>query len=126
MKTEKKAGIWMDHAHAHLIEYADPMITNVVTSNSTHEEKGETRPEGEKRMHNKDQQLESKYYKELGELIKNYDEVLLFGPTDAKTELSNILENDKGFPKVKIEIMQTDKMSEKDEHSFVRDFFSKG
>ena len=116
----------MDHAHAHLIEYADPMITKIVTSNDTHEDKGETRPEGEKRMHNRDQQLESKYYKELGELIKNYDEVLLFGPTEAKTELSNILENDKDFPKVKIEIRQTDKMTENQEHAFVRDFFSKG
>ena len=115
----------MDHAHAHLIEYADPMVTKLVTSNSTHEEKGETRPEGEKRMHNKDQQLESKYYKELAKLIKNYDEVLLFGPTNAKTELSNILENDSSFSKIKIETKQADKMTENQERAFVRDYFSK-
>ena len=126
MTTEKKIGIWMDHANAHLMEYADPIVTKVVTSNSTHEEKEKTLQEGERRMHNKDQHEESEYYKELGEFIKNYDEVLLFGPTDAKIELSNILENDPRFPKVKIEIKQADKMTEKQEHAFVRDYFSKG
>ncbi len=37
--NEKKLGIWMDHANAHLMEYADPIVTRVVTSDSTHEEK---------------------------------------------------------------------------------------
>ena len=38
-------------------------------------------------MHNKEQHEQSDYYKKLGETIKNYTEVLLFGPTDAKVEL---------------------------------------
>lgn len=126
MTKEKKIGIWMDHASAHLIEYAEQMVTKVVTSNSTYEEKEKTLQKGEKRMHNKDQQQESKYYKELAEYIKNYDEVLLFGPTDAKIELSNILENDPHFPKIKIEIKQAGKLSENQEHAFVRDFFFEG
>lgn len=32
----------MDHAHAHLMEYANPIATKIVTSNSTHEEKEKT------------------------------------------------------------------------------------
>ena len=126
MTTEKKLGIWMDHANAHLIEYADPIVTKIVTSNSTHDEKEKTLQKGESMMHNKEQQQESEYYKELGESIKNYDEVILFGPTNAKTELLNILEDDLSFSKIKIEIKQADNMTENQEQAFVRDYFSKG
>ncbi|MEO7043710.1 MAG: hypothetical protein ABI091_00280, partial [Ferruginibacter sp.] len=73
----------------------------------------------------KEQQQESEYYKVLGESIKNYDQVLLFGPTNAKIELSNILEDDLSFSKIKIEIRQADKMTENQEHAFVREYFSK-
>ena len=126
MTTDKKLGIWMDHANAHLMEYADPIVTRNVTSDSTHEDKEKTLQKSESIMHNKEKQKESEYYKVLGESIKNYDEVLLFGPTDAKIELSNILEDDLSFSKVKIEIKQADKMTENQEHAFVRDYFSKG
>ena len=125
MTNEKKLGIWMDHSNAHLMEYADPIVTRIVTSDSTHEEKEKTLQKSESMMHNKEQQQESEYYKELGETIKNYDEVLLFGPTNAKTELSNILEDNLSFSKIKIEIKQADKMTENQEHAFVRDYFSK-
>jgi stalled ribosome rescue protein Dom34 len=42
-------------------------------------------------MHQKEQHEQSDYYKKIGEAIKNYQEVLLFGPTNAKTELLNLL-----------------------------------
>ena len=80
---------------------------------------------GESMMHNKEQQQESAYYKTLGESIKNYDEVVLFGPTNAKVELLNILKADNHFSKIKIETMQADKMTENQAHAFVRDYFSK-
>lgn len=124
MTTEKKLGIWMDHANAHLMEYADPIVTKIVTSDSTHEEKEKTLQKGESMMHNKEQQQESEYYKTIGETIKDYDNVLLFGPTNAKTELLNILEADLSFSKIKIETRPADKMTENQEHAFVRDYFS--
>ena len=76
-------------------------------------------------MQRKNQQQEAEYYQAIAESIKNYDEVLLFGPTNAKTELSNILDDDLNFSKIKIEIKQADKMTENQEHAFVRDYFSK-
>ncbi len=124
MTTEKKLGIWMDHANAHLMEYTDPIVTKIVTSDSTHEEKEKTLQKGESMMHNKEQQQESEYYKTIGETIKDYDTVLLFGPTNAKTELLNILEADLRFSKIKIETRPADKMTENQEHAFVRDYFS--
>jgi magnesium-transporting ATPase (P-type) len=39
MATEKKLGIWMDHANAHFMEYADPIMTKIISSDSTQKEK---------------------------------------------------------------------------------------
>jgi hypothetical protein len=125
MTTAKQLGIWMDHASAHVMEYNDHMITNIVLSDATHSEKEKTLQKGESMMHNKEQQQQGEYYKSLGDTIKNYDDVLLFGPTDAKVELLNILKADLSFSKIKIEIKQTDKMTENQEHAFVREYFSK-
>ena len=125
MTTEKKIGIWMDHANAHLMEYADPIVAKIITSESTYEEKKFTLQKGESFMQRKNQQQETAYYNSIAESIKEYDEVLLFGPTDAKTELLNILKADLSFSKIKIETKQTDKMTENQEQAFVRDYFSK-
>ncbi len=125
MTTTKKLGIWLDHASAHVMELADPIVTNIVESASTHEEKEKTLQKGESMMHNKNQQQLGEYYKKLGGVIKNYDDVLLFGPTNAKVELLNILKVDLGFSTIKIQTRQTDKMTENQEHAFVREYFSK-
>ncbi len=126
MKTITQLGIWMDHASAHLTEFTtNPMATEVVTSTFTHDEKAESLGKTEHLMHNKEQHEQSAYYKRLGKSILNYDEVILFGPTDAKVELYNILHADHHFDKVKIEVKQTDKMSEHQQHAFVREHFSK-
>jgi len=125
MTNEKKIGIWMDHANAHLMEYADTIVTKIITSASTHEEKQFTLQKGESFMQRKNQQQQATYYNSIAESIRDYDEVLLFGPTDAKTELLNILKADLSFSKVKIETKPSDKMTDNQEQAFVRDYFSK-
>lgn len=125
MTIKKSLGIWMDHASAHIMELADPMVTTIVTSESTHEGKEKTLQKGESMMHNKNQQQQAEYYKKLGESIKDYEDVLLFGPTNAKVELLNILKADMHFDKIKIETIPSDKMTENQEHAFVREYFSK-
>ena len=77
-------------------------------------------------VHNKEQHQQSEFYKKLGEAIINYNEVILFGPTDAKAELHNILKADHRFAKIKIETKQADRMTENQQHAFVREYFSKG
>jgi hypothetical protein len=125
MATEKKLGIWMDHANAHLMEYTDPIVTKIISSDSTHEEKEFTLQKGESFMHRKNQQQETAYYKAIAESIKDYDEVLLFGPTNARVELINVLKADLHFSKIKIETKPSDKITENQEHAFVRNYFSK-
>jgi nitrogenase subunit NifH len=125
MQAIKRLGIWMDHSSAHVMEYSNASIeTKIIESTFTHQEKEHSLTKGEASMHNKEQQQQGAYYKELGEIIRNYDEVLLFGPTDAKTELFNLLAEDQHFSKIKMDVQQTDKMTENQEHAFIKDYFS--
>jgi stalled ribosome rescue protein Dom34 len=124
--TIKNLGIWMDHGSAHLMEFtSDPIETKVIASKFTHQEKEHSLGKSEQLMHNKEQHQQAEYYKILGEEIKKYDEVILFGPTNAKSELLNILRADHHFEKIKIWTRQTDKMTENQQHAFVREYFSK-
>lgn len=124
MTTIKKLGIWMDHANAHVMELsANSIETKIITSKFTHEEKENSIRKNENLMHNKEQHQQKDYYKQLGEIIKQYDEVILFGPTDAKSELLNYLRRDHFFSKIKIEIKSTDKMTENEKYAFVKDYF---
>lgn len=125
-KTVKKLGVCMDHASAHLMEFTtDPIHTKTIESEFTHQVKEEALTKSETVMNHKEQHTEAAYYKKLGQIIENYDDVILFGPTDAKSELLNILRADHHFEKVEIEVRQTDKMTENQQHAFVRDYFSK-
>lgn len=126
MTATKNLGIWMDHSNAHLMEFtSDLMQTKSIASKFTHEEKEQSLDKSEHIMHNKQQQQQSEFYKRLGEAIRNYEEVLLFGPTDAKVELFNLLRADHRFVKTKIEIKQTGKMTANQQLAFVREHFSK-
>ncbi len=115
----------MDHASAHVIELTtDPIDTKVIASKFTHGEKEETLGKSEHVMHNKEQHEQSAYYKKLGEVIRKYEDVLLFGPTDAKVELFNLLRADHLFEKISIGVKQADKMTENQQHAFVINYFS--
>ena len=84
MKTKKHMGIWMDHSTAHLMDATTtPIVTKTIKSEFTHQEKERTAVKGEFMMHNDEQQKQHAYYKKLGDAIKNYDEVLIFGPTSS-------------------------------------------
>ena len=125
MTTAKNIGIWMDHASAHLMAFTtDPIETTIITSAFTHQEKEHSLSKSENLMHNKEQHQQAAYYKEIGEVIKRYEEVLLFGPTDAKVELFNLLRKDHLFEKIKIETKHADKMTENQKHAFVKEYFS--
>ena len=54
-----------------------------------------------------------------------YKEVLLFGPTDAKSELLNILHADLRFKEISIEVLSADNMTENQKLAFVKTYFSK-
>jgi hypothetical protein len=125
MKTKKNLGIWMDHSTAHIMDAnTSPIVTKTIQSEFTHEEKERTLTKGEYMMHNTEQQKQHAYYKQIENTIRNYDKVLLFGPTKAKEELVNLLKADKQFEKIKIDVRHADKMTENQQHAFVKDYFT--
>lgn len=127
MKPAKKLGIWMDHSIAYLMEFtSNPFEINTIESKFTYDKKMEALAKSESLMHNKEQQQLSSYYKKLSEVIKDYKRVILFGPTNAKTELLAILSEDERFGKIKIEVKETDKMTANQKDAFVKSYFSKG
>lgn len=127
MKKVKNLGIWMDHENAHIIECTNEQIEpKTIESEFTHDVKVDSlNNKGETQMHNKEQQLQASYYKKLGDVILNYQGVLLFGPTNAKVELFNVLNADRRFADIKIDVQQADKMTENQQQAFVRDYFAK-
>ncbi len=126
MATAKKLGIWMDHSSAHLMEFTiDPIETKTLSSDFTHQDKENSLERSESHMHNREQHQHTEYYKKLGEIIRHYEAVILFGPTDAKNELYNLLKTDPLFTKVRIEVLQADKMTENQQHAFVKKHFSR-
>jgi stalled ribosome rescue protein Dom34 len=123
MTNLKRLGIWMDHASAHLMEYNSDGDSSTITSKFTHEAKEHALSKGENGMHNKEQHQQSDYYKKLADTIVHYDSVILFGPTEAKTELLNVLRKDRHFDKLKIQTKVADKMTENQQHAFVKNYF---
>ena len=124
MTIARKLGIWMDHANAHLMEFnSDPERSNTVVSKFTHDEKDHDSGESEKLMHNKENHDQSDYYKKIANAIRNYDDILLFGPTDAKAELYNLMKDDHHFSKIRIAVKPADKMNSTQQYAFAKEYF---
>jgi hypothetical protein len=125
MTIEKKLGIWMDHSNARLMEFTSiDGEDKVVDSVLSHAGKETSVGSSENVIHNKEHHQQSEYYKKLGEAIRSFDDVVLFGPTNAKAELLNLLRTDHRFEKIKIEVQQSDKMTDNQQHAFVKEYFA--
>lgn len=123
MKTQKKVGIWMDHLNANLIDVEAIDRNRTITSKFDYDVQDEAIRKSENGMHNKRQQLTEDYYKEIADVILNYDHVLLFGPTNAKTELHNYIMKDLRFKDIKFKVEPTDKMTDNQKDAFVKKYF---
>lgn len=126
MKPIKRLGIWMDHSTAHLIEF-----DNSSAKPDTVESKPESQVtesdlyyKDESHTLNKEQGLLSAYYSKLSNIILNYDHIILFGPTDAKNELKNLLKDNHLFDQIQIDTKPADKMTETQQQTFVTDYFN--
>jgi stalled ribosome rescue protein Dom34 len=122
MKNIKQMGIWMDHSNALLMELTDDTIaTHSVVSESSDQVNEQGLISHGKPLINKEQRFS--YYKKISDSIRNFQEVVLFGPTDAKNELLNLLKADHLFKNIKIEVKNADKMTENQMYAFIRDYF---
>ena len=126
MKTKRILGIWMDHSTAQLTELSDGnfMTETIESKPKSLVNEADLYYKDESHELNKEQSHLATYYKKLSDSILNYDEVLLFGPTDAKSELVNTIKDNHLFEKIKIEVKPADKMTESEQHEFLKEFMN--
>ena len=124
METIKKIAVYMDHFMANIIEYSNSAeAIKTIKSEFNHFEKEKILQKGESHFHNKEQDMQQKFYLKLRKELLNYDSVLLFGSTNAKTELLNILQADAKFSNVAFTLKNTDKLTDNEQIAFVNDCF---
>jgi stalled ribosome rescue protein Dom34 len=124
MEKKRRLGVWVDYADAHLMEFKTEIIElNIIESTFTQQEKIED--ENEHKRKAKEKRKHTKFYKDLSETIKYYDEVVIFGSPESKKELVNILRSDDKFFNIKIEVKDTDNLNENQQNNFVKEYFLK-
>ncbi len=125
MQNPKKLAVYLDHSQATLFDFGISAIEfKIIESDFNFQDKKEIFQKGESHLHNKEQHLQHKYYENIGEALLDFNEVLLFGPTDAKTELFNYLSEIKKFGTIRIKVKASDKLTENQQLAFVNNYFS--
>jgi stalled ribosome rescue protein Dom34 len=121
---KRQMGIWMDHSIAFLMVLEnDKIFETIVEVEVSQLETDYDSGKNEKLANNKAQQFQSHYYKKIIDSIKNYQDVVLFGPTDAKNELLNLFKAEHLPDNINIEIQHSDKMTAIQMQDFVRTYF---
>ena len=125
MKSSKKLAVYLDHSSAILFDFGIAAIEfKKIESEFVFQDRKSIFHKGENHLHNKEQHLQHKYYEQIGDAILDFEDVLLFGPTDAKTELFNILMESNRFGNIRIKVKATDKLTENQQLAFVNNYFS--
>jgi hypothetical protein len=125
LKILKRIGICLTHQRAHLMELSsNPLETKTIESTFTYETKIQSLKKAEKSIEHKEEDGKKAFYKKLGVIIRHFDEVLLFGATKSKNELYNLLSSDSNFDNIEIEVLNSDRMTDKEQQSYLRRYFS--
>lgn len=125
MKSKKQLGIWMDHSIAYLIKIENGKTqADIIEANPIIQNNEQNLKRDESLLYNKEHNQLSEFFKKLSEVIKEYGEVILFGPTEAKNELFNLLNENHLFSKIEFEVKSTDKMTENQRLIFVKNYFN--
>jgi hypothetical protein len=125
MTTPKKLGIWLDHTTAHIMELKNNSISSKTIESLSEKGEKQTFGQDETLEQNTEQDQLADLFTRLSVVIKDYSDVLLFGPTNAKTELYNFLKTDKQFKNSKIDVATTDYITENQMQAFVKEYFEK-
>ena len=135
-----KIGIWMDQSHALFLGYADEagvfledLPSGIVSRPRIDGEGSDTTRLGpspgpasnhEKKKNNIHSQQLKAYFHLLEKKLVGKEELLLMGPGVTKTHFFHHLQENKHFSKLKIEVADADKMSEKQLLAKVKQKFS--
>ncbi len=122
MMKNKQLAILVNDTNALLMELYNHMIVsrNILFKPKEKETESEQFGQQDSRILHK---RKFAYYKEIGDIASHYQEVVIFGPTQTKFELFKLLEGDKHLNKIKIECIDTIKMSDTQMHDFVLEYY---
>jgi hypothetical protein len=124
MKSIKQLGIWMDHSVANLIELSnDKMVKKTLKIAPAYLGPLENLRLNEGHLNDKVKNHLSDFYQKLSAVIKNFDEVLLYGPTNARTELFYQLKENIQFDRIKIDVQPAEIMTDNQQEAYVKNFF---
>lgn len=113
MKTNTKVAIWMDSSLAYIRMFGENTNEEIVKNEeNTDEHKNMDRSGGFIG------EIHGKYYMELGEIIINYKEVVLIGPTNDKQKLLNVLRANPLFSTIRIILQNSFGMSQKERDDY--------
>ena len=125
MEKIKRLGIYIDYENAFLME----LINNLIVSRDIKfevNEKTDIENSGIQPIiihKDEEEHLKMAYYVELGDIISNYHEVVLFGPNIVKNELFNLLKFDHNFETIKIKIGSNDVMNIDEMHAYLKEYY---
>lgn len=125
MKTSEKVAIYLDHYRAEIFEYSEnTKRIQIIKSEFNAVEKNEILQKGEDHLHYKEQKFQRKFFLNIKKVLHHFDNILLFGTTNAKTELIHVLQEDKTFSTKNIFLKDTDRLTENQKVAFINNFFS--
>ncbi len=135
-----KIGIWMDQSHALLLGYQDEKLLLLDDLPSPIESHTRTDGEGkdltrfgaepgdasknEHKNHNIHQNQIKAYFLLLEKRLHAKEELLLMGPGISKTQFFHYLQANKQFSNLKIEVMDSEKMTENQLLALVKEKFT--
>ncbi len=124
MSSIRQLGIWMDYTSAHVMEYKNGfvgkrIILSKVPARSSQQEEVKS---GESSISDSGGKY-AEYFKELSNIISNFDDVCLFGPSGAKTELQTILSEDPLNTDKRIVVETDEAMTNLGQYDFVKKYF---
>jgi len=138
--TFKKIGLWMDQSHALFLGYDKEEATLLEDFPSAIVSRSRIAGEGsdttllgpspgpasnnEKKKNNIHSNQLNAYFNQLEKKLMDKEELLLMGPGVTKTHFFHHLQGNKHFSKLKIEVVDADKMSEKQLLAKVKHKFS--
>jgi hypothetical protein len=126
MENTIKRAIYMDHYTAIIFDFNNDStsILKTISSEMNHFVKEEILQKGESHWHNKEQDLQLAFYKRIIDEVELCDELFLFGPTTAKTELLHLIQKQAKFDALKITTKDIDNITENQKIELVNTTFN--
>lgn len=120
MYTQKSIGIWIDEDSAHLIEFRKLRVETVIIRSRIKEKEKFLQPKEELID---DSNRQENFFKKISDQLKHFDNILVFGPDDAKWTFEKYLKMSPLFANKNIITQTADKMTDNHKHATVNKHF---